>query len=282
VIEIEQGSIQFYQPMNPPRVPPIITLTTDFGSRDHYVGTMKGVLLGRCPNAQLVDISHEIPAFSILSAAYTIDQAAPYFPAGTVHLVVVDPGVGTSRKALCVEALGQSFIAPDNGVLSLVLARDRSAVARELTSRNFWLDSPSSTFHGRDIFAPAAAALASGAARPEELGPVLSRIEILSDLEPEPIGENHWRATILSIDHFGNAITNLKRDRFYHVSFTAFMVEAGAHRITAFYETFGAAPPGVPFLYFGSSGYLELGMNQHSAAAALSVSPGARITLRVS
>jgi S-adenosyl-L-methionine hydrolase (adenosine-forming) len=268
--------------MSPPRVPPIITLTSDFGLADHYVGTMKGVLVSRCPHAHLIDISHEIPAFSIPSGAYAIDQAARYFPPATVHLVVVDPGVGTSRKALCIEALGHFFIAPDNGVLSLIVARDRSAVARELTNRNFWLDSPSSTFHGRDIFAPSAAALASGAARPQELGPVLSRIEVLPDLEPEQVHENLWRATILSIDHFGNAITNLKRDHFYHVSFTPFTLEAGADRVTAFHETFGAAPAGVPFAYFGSSGYLEIGMNQHSAAAALDLRPGARVTLRVS
>lgn len=261
---------------------PIITLTTDFGLADHYVGAMKGVLLSRCPNVQVIDISNEIPAFSIASAAYAVAQAAPYFPPATVHVVVIDPGVGTSRKPLCVEALGQYFIAPDNGVLSLVVARDRRAVARELTNRNFWLDSPSSTFHGRDIFAPSAAALATGAARAEELGPVLSRIEILPDLEPEQLSESVWRGTILSIDRFGNVVTNWKRDRFYRVSFTPFTVEAGGQQITAFYETFGAAPAGVPFVYFGSSGYLEIGMNQHSAAEALELRPGGRITLDVS
>lgn len=268
--------------MTPPRTSRIITLTTDFGLADHYVGTMKGVLLSRCPDAQLVDISHEIPAFSIPAAAYAVAQAAPYFPPSTVHLIVVDPGVGTARKPLCVEAQAHYFIAPDNGVLSLVVAHDRRAVARELTNRNFWLDSPSSTFHGRDIFAPSAAALASGAALVEDLGPVLSRIDILPDLEPEQIDENLWRGIILSIDRFGNVVTNLKRDRFYRVSFSPFTLEAGPQRVTAFHETFGAAPAGVPFVYFGSSGYLEIGMNQHSAAAVLDLRPGARITLRAS
>src|ERR1700761_6608992 len=120
--------------MSASRVPPIVTLTTDFGLADHYVGTMKGVILSRCPEAQLVDISHEIPPFSIYSAAYTIDQAAPNFPAGTVHLIVVDPGVGTARRGLCAEALGQVFVAPDNGVLSLIAARDANLRARELTN----------------------------------------------------------------------------------------------------------------------------------------------------
>ena len=157
--------------MSVSRVPPIVTLTTDFGLADHYVGTMKGVILSRCPGAQLVDISHEIPPFSIFSAAYTIDQAALYFPPGTVHLIVVDPGVGTPRRALCAEALGHLFVAPDNGVLSLVAARDANLRARELTNRELWLRTPSATFHGRDIFAPAAAALASGSARFEDVGP---------------------------------------------------------------------------------------------------------------
>ena len=268
--------------MNSSRARPVVTLTTDFGLADHYVGTMKGVILSRCPEAQLVDISHEIPAFSIPAAAYAIAQAAPYFPPGTVHLVIVDPGVGTSRKPLCVEGFGQYFIAPDNGVLSFVLTRDAKAQARELSNRAFWLDSPSSTFHGRDIFAPSAAALASGAATPADLGPVLSRIETLPELEPEQLTETLWRATILSIDRFGNAITNLRRDRFYHVSFTPFTIEAGSSSITAFHETFGTAPPGEPFVYFGSSGYLEIGMNQHSAARALELRPGAHITFRVS
>src|SRR5579875_973959 len=120
--------------MQPPREPPIITLTTDFGLADHYVGTMKGVLLSRCPDARLIDISHEIPAFSVLAAAYTIDQAASYFPPGTVHLIVIDPGVGTARRPLVATASGQCFVAPDNGVLSLVLARDAAAKCYEIAN----------------------------------------------------------------------------------------------------------------------------------------------------
>ncbi|HMF78018.1 MAG TPA: SAM-dependent chlorinase/fluorinase, partial [Bryobacteraceae bacterium] len=123
--------------------PPIITLTTDFGLTDHYVGVMRGVLLSRCPDARVVDITHEIAPFSLYGGAFAVDQAAPYFPEGTIHLVVVDPGVGTARKPLLVEAMGQIFIAPDNGVLSLIAARDGNLRAREIANRDLWLPSPS-------------------------------------------------------------------------------------------------------------------------------------------
>ncbi len=155
----------------------IITLTTDFGLSDHYVGTMKGVILSRCPQIVIVDITHDLPAFSILAGAYTISQAARFFPPGTIHVIVVDPGVGTCRKPILAEAAGHLFIAPDNGVLTLILAEDKQAVVREITNRAFWRHSPSETFHGRDIFAPAAAVIASGAETAENAGPVLSTPE---------------------------------------------------------------------------------------------------------
>jgi len=266
--------------MSVSRVPPIITLTTDFGVADHYVGTMKGVILSRCSEARLIDISHEIPPFSIYSGAYTIDQAAPYFPAGTVHVIVVDPGVGTSRKGLCVEALDQFFIAPDNGVLSLLAMRDKSMRARELANHALWLPAVSSTFHGRDIFAPVAAAIASGSAQPEDVGPIVSGIELLADLQPRQIEPGVWQARILSVDRFGNVITNLKASAFPQVSMSRFAIEAGARSVNTFSKTFGDAARGVCFAFFGSSGYVELGMNQQSAGDLLGVSAGDSITLR--
>jgi S-adenosyl-L-methionine hydrolase (adenosine-forming) len=267
--------------MSASRVRPIITLTTDFGLADHYAGTMKGVLLSRCPEAQLVDISHGIAPFSIYSAAYAIDQAARYFPSRTVHVIVVDPGVGTSRRALCVEALDQFFIAPDNGVLSLIVRRDPDAQARELVSRNLWLESPSSTFHGRDIFAPVAAAIASGSATPADAGPIVPHIEMLAGLEPRQIESGIWAGKIFSVDHFGNAITNFKASQFGRIASASFVLAARTQRVDTFCKTFGEAPDGVCFAYFGSSGYLELGMNQQSAAASLAISPGDSITLEM-
>jgi len=262
------------------RVSPIVTLTTDFGLVDHYVGTLKGVLLSLCPDARLVDISHEIAPYSIYSGAYTIDQAAPYFPSGTVHLVVVDPGVGTSRKPVLMEALGQYFIAPDNGVLAMIGTRDGRPRLREIANRDLWLEAPSATFHGRDVFAPVAAAIASGQATPEEVGPALTRWELLPDLDPHPVGEGRWRGKLLSVDRFGNAITNFKASEFVAVASSNFALHMGNREITEFRATFGSGAPDLCFAYFGSSGYIEVGMNQRSAAAFLEVSPGDSIGLR--
>ncbi len=261
--------------------PAIITLTTDFGLADHYAGAMKGVLLSRCRGARIVDISHEIPPFSIAAGAYTISQAAPYFPAGTIHVVVVDPGVGTTRRAIVVEANNQLFIAPDNGVLTLITATDSNAIAREITNRALWLASPSQTFHGRDIFAPVAGALASGSARPEDTGPVLREVGQLRGLYPDQLDEATWRGTVLSIDHFGNVITNFRSSAFPHLADGALVLETGGRRISEFRSTFGDAPEDLCFAYSGSGGYIELGINQGSAAAFLGVRPGQSVTLRV-
>jgi len=260
---------------------PIITLTTDFGLADHYVGTMKGVLLSRCPDAQLVDISHEIPPFSIWAGAYTIDQAAPFFAPKTVHLVVVDPGVGTSRKPVLAEALGQYFIAPDNGVLSLVLRRHSNSTVREITRRDLWLESVSATFHGRDLFAPSAAAIASGMVKPDEVGPKLPRPELLPEIDPVETEPHVWRGKVLSIDRFGNVITSLGRNQFPQIHSQAFLLSVGQYEIRNFRETFGAARAGELFAYFGSSGYIEIAVNQQNAAKQLEAYPGMDVYLRL-
>ena len=267
--------------MDPLIAPSIVTLTTDFGLTDHYVGTMKGVLLSRCPHAQLVDISHEIPPYSIAAGAYTIGQAAPYFPSGAIHVVVVDPGVGTARKPILLEASGQFFIAPDNGVLSLISGGNQHATAREITNRDLWMPSPSNTFHGRDVFAPVAAALAARAARADQVGPILDKIEKLPGLHPEQIDKDTWRGSILSVDHFGNVITSFRAGAFQQITHDAFTLEVGKHKIGSFRTTFGAAAGDHCFAYFGSGGYIEIGINQRSAAALLGVTPGETALLRV-
>jgi S-adenosyl-L-methionine hydrolase (adenosine-forming) len=267
--------------MKPFHPGPLVTLTTDFGLADHYVGTMKGVLLSRCPGVRIIDISHEIPPFSIYSGAYTIDQAAPYFPFGTVHVIVVDPGVGTTRKPLLVEAFGQCFIAPDNGVLSMVMRRDATANARQITNRALWISSPSSTFHGRDIFAPVAAAVASGSVKPDEVGPTLAKIELLPDLDARQIKPRQWQGKLLSIDRFGNAITSFCSAAFPTLATSRFSLRIGNRRVTKFERTFGDAPNGLCFAYFGSSGYLEVGVREQSAAALLRARPGDPVILRL-
>jgi S-adenosylmethionine hydrolase len=256
--------------------PPIVTLTTDFGLSDHYVGTIKGVILSRCPQAIITDITHELPAFSTVAGAYAIAQASRFFPPQTIHVVVVDPGVGTVRKPILVQAGNQTFIAPDNGVLALVLQQHKAATVREITNRALWLESPSETFHGRDIFAPVAASLAAGLAKPEQVGPVLARYEHLADLEAREAEPGVWHGVVLSIDRFGNVITNFPSN----TSSTTFTLDVSGQRVKAFHRTFGEAPAGQLFAYHGSSGYIEVGMNQQSAARALEISLGDRITLR--
>jgi S-adenosylmethionine hydrolase len=263
----------------PPRR--IITLTTDFGTVDHYAGAMKGVILSRCPGVEITDISHEIAPFSILAGAYAIDQVAPYFPQGTIHVVVVDPGVGTARKPLLVEALDQYFIAPDNGVLSLIVARDRNMKAREISNRDLWVDTISSTFHGRDLFAPVAAALASGRAAPDDVGPALADLVLLSDIEARQANHREWHGIVLSVDRFGNVITNFSRAAFANIASSPFSLHVGNGRITSFRATFGEAAKGECFAYFGSSGCVEVGMNLGSAAAQLQANPGDFVALKL-
>jgi len=259
---------------------PLITLTTDFGLADHYVGTMKGVILSRCPGALLVDISHEIVAFSLYSAAYTIDQAAPFYPAGTIHVVVIDPGVGTSRRALLVEALGQFFVAPDNGVLSMIVGRDQKHRAWEITNRSLWLEASSSTFHGRDLFAPVAAGLANGTLKASDAGPVAEGIKLLSGVEAQRISPGTWQGKVLSVDRFGNVITNFRAAQFSSIASHPFKLHLSGGEVTQWNRTFGLAGTAECFAYFGSSGYVEAAINQGSAAARLKTSPGDSITLQ--
>jgi S-adenosylmethionine hydrolase len=239
---------------------------------------MKGVILARCPEATIIDICHFVPAFSVLPGAYTIGQAAPYFPKGTFHVIVVDPGVGTSRRAIVAEALGQVFIGPDNGVLSLILRRDPSPTVRELRNTDLFLEHISSTFHGRDIFSPAAATLASGRISLQDAGPVISDVQVLHYVEPVETEPNIWRGVVLSIDYFGNVITNFPAARFKPGTVR---IHTAGCKIGTFHQTFGESAPDELFLYIGSSGLIEIGMNQASAASSLNLQPGATLDLMV-
>jgi S-adenosyl-L-methionine hydrolase (adenosine-forming) len=267
--------------MSKARAKRIITLTTDFGTSDHYVAAMKGVILSRCPGVELVDITHEIPPYGILAAAYSIHQAVSWFPRGTVHVVVVDPGVGTARRGLLVDANGQFFVAPDNGVLSFILRDYPGARVYSLTNQKLWLTPTSHTFHGRDVFAPVAAALASGTIRRKETGPRLSEPVRLGNLAPKAKGRREWIGQVLSVDRFGNVITNFPHADFGFIVSSAFEIQAGRRRVNSFYQTFGDAVAERPFAYFGSSGFLELGMNQDSAAVSLQLSPEDSLVLRL-
>jgi S-adenosyl-L-methionine hydrolase (adenosine-forming) len=257
----------------------IITLTTDFGLADHYVAAMKGVILSRCPQATIVDVSHEIPPFSLYAAAYTIAQAASCFPAGTVHVVVVDPGVGTARRGLLISASGQWFIGPDNGVFSLIAAQQLNLKIWELANHDLWLPDMSDTFHGRDVFAPVAAAIACGTATPEQVGPLGQTLEVLPDLEPAETEPGVWRGRVLSVDRFGNVITNFEANRLPEIASRNISLSIRHRKVNEFRKTFGDSESGLCFVYIGSSGYLELGINRQSAAEWLEARPGDSILL---
>jgi S-adenosylmethionine hydrolase len=250
---------------------PIITLTTDFGQSDGYVGAMKGVILGICPEATLVDISHGIRPQAVQQAAYVLSTAAPYFPAGSVHLAVVDPGVGTERRPLVVQTERALYVAPDNGLLSLVLQQERAETAIHLTDPAYRLSGVSTTFHGRDIFAPAAAHLAQGIA-PSEMGDPVSPPELISlpMVEPQLRPEGNWEAEVLHIDHFGNLITNLRICN--APSLIAVVVQG--RRIHPLRDTFGDVEPGELVAYAGSSGHLEIAVRDGNAARVLGMDIG--------
>lgn len=259
---------------------PIITLTTDFGLTDSYVGIMKGVILGINPQAQIVDVTHAITPQDTHQAAYMLQTYYRYFPAGTVHIVVVDPGVGSQRQAIAVQTPEAQFVAPDNGVLTFVwreaLTRWGAAaiVAHHLTERQFWLHQVSTTFHGRDVFAPVAAHLTAGTPI-AALGPQIAA-PIEAELEQPAIG---WRGAlvgrIIHIDHFGNCITNILLEHLEQSDLgEQFVIEILNERLTQIHRTYADGHIGALIALFGSSERLELAVRNGSAARLLGVGVG--------
>jgi S-adenosylmethionine hydrolase len=257
---------------------PIITLLTDFGLSDHYVAAMKGVMLGICPRARLFDISHEITPYAIPEAAYTLAQAWRYFPRGTIHVAVVDPGVGSARRAIVAEVGGHRFVAPDNGLLSMILASRPRAKLREITATRYFRHPVSSTFHGRDVFAPVAAHLSFGLAT-SKLGKLIHN-PILGDFAaPTQLTESRFIGAVLKVDRFGNVVTNFDFASFSRIATARFRLKAGPRTITRFHSTYADAPNGEIFALKGSSGYVEISINQSSAASRTGLSAGAKIDL---
>ena len=256
----------------------ILTLTTDFGTRDHYVGVMKGVILGICPQASIVDISHQVTPYEIPEGAFLLAQAYPHFPPGTVHAVVVDPGVGTARRPILLEAARQFFVAPDNGVLSMVLSREEKRKVRAITEEKWFRKPVSRTFHGRDIFAPVAARLAAGvpASRFGKLIDDYLRREGMD--RPIHTGKRIWTGGVLHIDHFGNMVTNVRPEHIPGLpEGRPFHMTVGPYRLAHIARSYAECPQGEPFLIVGSSGYLEISMNQASAAKAMGCGVGAHV-----
>lgn len=252
---------------------PILTLTTDFGTKDHFAGVLKGVILGICPDADIADISHEVEPFEISQGAYLIAQTYRYFPPKTVHIVVVDPGVGSARRPILVEAAGQFFIGPDNGVLAMVYSK-LAHKARVITNEKYFLHPVSRTFHGRDIFASSAAHLAKGA-RPSTFGKLIDDHLKPVFTEPQRVGKRIWVGTVLHIDRFGNLITNFHMDSFADVRVKPFELAIGTQVLRRLGLTYAEVEPGEPFAIIGSSGYIEVAVNQASAARTLGCGAGA-------
>lgn len=247
---------------------PLISLTTDFGLADGYVGAMKGVILGICPRASIVDISHDIRPQGVREAAYVLSTAAPFFPVGTVHLVVVDPGVGTGRRPIAVETERATYVAPDNGVLSLAFSQDSPQVAVHLTHTGYHLPQVSATFQGRDVFAPAAAHLAAGAVA-SDLGELIPPDDLVTLPVNRPVlqADGWWLGEVLHVDRFGNLVTTFRTGQ----SPGSGMIEVAGRRIPVLSRTYGDVKPGELLAYVGSGGYLEIAVRDGNAAAQLSV-----------
>ena len=256
---------------------PLITLTTDFGLSDHYVGAMKGVILSICPRARLVDVSHGVGAFEIAEAAFTLSQAYRYFPHGAVHVVVVDPGVGTSRRPILAQAAGHYFVAPDNGVLSMIYAREKHKV-RAISNARYFLQPVSNTFHGRDIFAPVAAHLAGGIP-PARFGKIVADYLRLDFDKPARNGRRTWTGAILKVDRFGNLVTNFSAEDFPDLDKCAFEMAVGPQRIDVFARNYAERGPGEAFVILGSAGYYEISVSQSSAGKLLGCAAGAPLEL---
>jgi len=246
----------------------IIALLTDFGLRDPYVAAVKGVIASRC-DARVVDLSHDVEPFDTFGAAWFLRSIVDYWPAGTIFVVVVDPGVGTSRKIVAAERDGRFFVAPDNGVLSLVIEPPAISVENE----SFFLPHGSATFHGRDRFAPVAAAIASGT-KLEELGPQVDDIVGL-DYAPPRYGNDAIDGTLVATDRFGNLITDIEAAK---VGFPSFALRAGWHVVDRLERNYGDARDGV-FMIVGSSGCIELSVANASAADVLQLRRGDRVTI---
>lgn len=261
----------------------IITLTTDFGLAEHYVGAMKGVICGINPLAQLVDITNSVPSYDLLDGAIAISQAYSYFPAETVHLVIIDPGVGSARRPIVAKAGTHIFVAPDNGVLSLVYAREEVIFVRHITAEHYFRQPVSNTFHGRDIFAPVAGYISKGVEL-DKFGDEITDYVRFAAPKPKPAGPNSWKGTVLKIDKFGNVITNFTPNdipQLFQAQSPAFKLAVGKAEITKFHAAYANGAQGELFALLGSTGFLEISMNRGSAARASGAEKGSEISITI-
>lgn len=260
----------------------VIALLTDFGTQDYFVGAMKGAILSINPQAKIVDITHEIPPQDIRAASFTLCACYEDFPEKTIFVAVVDPGVGSNRKAILVETERYFFVAPDNGLLSFVFKKNKSALAQartsvfELTNEKFFAEKISRTFHGRDIFAPVAARLSAGV-EPNEFGRKIEDFIRFEFSEPKKISGEKIEAEIIHIDRFGNLITNLRKKDLPE----KFSIEINGKLIDRLQNFYVEAEKDELFMIFGSAGFLEIAASQNSASELLNATGGTKILMSI-
>jgi S-adenosyl-L-methionine hydrolase (adenosine-forming) len=260
---------------------PIITLTTDFGTSDHLVGSMKGVILNINPAARIVDLNHSVVPYDILDGALSLANSYKFFPPRTVHVIIVDPGVGTERRPILVTGEKHFFVAPDNGVLSMIYEREPCTV-RHITAEHYFLNPISPTFHGRDIFAPTAAWL-SKTYQTEAFGEAITDFVRFTMPKAKTTGQA-VKGVVLRVDAFGNLMTNLTAEDLPGGALGegAIKLAVNGKPVVKFARTFASGNPAEPIAMLGSAGYIEIAVNRGSAARTLGVNRGAEVTLDLS
>ncbi len=257
----------------------LVTFTTDFGLSDPFVGIMHGVVLNIQPDVRIVDICHSIASYDVFDGAWTIAQAYRFFLPRTVHVVVVDPGVGSARRPIVVETENHIFVAPDNGVLSLIESREPKFVVRHVNAERYFLQPVSHTFHGRDIFAPVAGWLSKGV-DPSEFGPEITDYVRAALPQVERVGDNSLRGIVMKVDKFGNLITNIGESdapELFASPASSINILIAGQTLTRLCPSYGEGAEDEVFGIIGSSGYLEIAAKQASAAEKLAASVGSPV-----
>jgi S-adenosyl-L-methionine hydrolase (adenosine-forming) len=257
----------------------MVTFTTDFGVTDHYVGAMKGVIYSINPDAKLVDISNSVQSYDVLDGAITIAQAYSYYPADTIHLVIVDPGVGSSRRPLLVTTERHMFLAPDNGVLSFVFEREERLSVRHITSEHYFLQPVSQTFHGRDVFAAVAGWMSKGV-EAAKFGDEISDFVRFAAPKPKALSDKAMKGLVLKTDKFGNLITNIRPDdlpQLFQPEPPPFRIVVGKGEITKMKTAYAQGTPGEVFAIQGSMGFLEIATNRGSASRTVLADKGSEV-----
>jgi S-adenosyl-L-methionine hydrolase (adenosine-forming) len=261
----------------------VVTLTTDFGTSDHFVGVMKGVILTINPEVELVDLCHNVNSYDVFDAAFTLAQSYRYFPSDTIHLVVIDPGVGTARRPILVRTMEYKFVAPDNGVLSLIYEREEAVEVRHITADHYFLNPVSNTFHARDIFSPVVGWLSKGV-EVDKFGDPITDYAKFTSPKPKQVSENLLKGVTIKVDKFGNVITNITPQdvpQLFSDNPPPFKILINSQEVTRLNLAYSMGKPSEIFAIVGSSGFLEICTNRGSAARALNVTRGAEVGIMI-